>query len=67
MTLANVFSALSANEGLNITLVNSAGSNLITFNASGYASVESDLGARTVTAIKVISSSSVEITIGDAA
>ena len=65
MTLSNVFAILVNNEGLNITLIDSAGKNLITFNASGYAAVESDLGTRAVTSVKIISAAQVNITIGD--
>ena len=65
MTLSNVFAVLVNNENLNITLVDSAGKNLITFNAAGYAAVESDLGTRAVTSIKIVSSAQVNITIGD--
>lgn len=67
MTLSNILSALASNTGLNITLVNTSGDSMITFNAAGYESIESDLGARTVNSIKIVSSTNISIVIGDAA
>lgn len=64
MTLTQALTALADNTGVNITLVSVNGdvkTNLITFNAPGYASVESDLGSKTVTKITVTSSKSVVI------
>lgn len=52
MTLSALLVALSGNEGQFITLVDGE-TNLITFNAAGYASVESDLGERTVDSIVI--------------
>ena len=47
MTLSDLLVALADNDKQFITLVDGE-AELITFNAAGYASVESDLGARTV-------------------
>lgn len=52
MTLAELLVALSGNAGQYITLVD-GDTDLITFNAAGYASVESDLGERTVESIVI--------------
>ena len=59
MTLQNLLPTLSKNSSLNITLVDSDDSNLITFNAAGYTSVESDLFDRTVNRITVESNKSI--------
>lgn len=67
MTLENLLPTLSKNESLNITLVDSDDTNLITFNAAGYGSVESDLFARTVSKITVNSNKSMLIKLNAAA
>ena len=67
MALSDLLVALAGNEKLYITLADKEGNNLITFNAVGYESVESDLGARTVKKIKVNSVAEVSITLEDAA
>lgn len=61
MTLQNLLPTLSKNSSLNITLVDSDDSNLITFNAAGYTSVESDLFSRTVNKITVESNKSIVV------
>ena len=63
MTLGALLAALSSNANVNITLMDTA---LITFVASGYASIESDLGSRTVSTVKVNSSTSITITLAAA-
>lgn len=66
MILSDLLVALSANTGVNIVLVDDADNQLITFNASGYASIESDLGTRVVKNIKVNSAKEIAISIKDA-
>lgn len=66
MKLIDLLRALSANKSLNITLIDSTDTELITFNAVGYQSVESDLGDRTVRKITVGASGTVKIVIDDA-
>lgn len=66
MALSDLLATLSGNEGLNISLVDNTDKTLITFNAAGYASIESDLGTRTVRSIKVVSASAVKIAIDEA-
>ena len=63
MTLSDLLVALAGNQKLSITLAENDGTALITFNAAGYASVESDLGARTVKKITVDSPSAVTVTL----
>ena len=66
MTLGALLAALSSNANVNITLMDSNDTALITFVASGYASIESDLGSRTVSTVKVNSSTSMTITLAAA-
>ena len=66
MTLGALLAALSSNTNVNITLMDSNDTALITFVASGYASIESDLGSRTVSTVKVNSSTSITITLAAA-
>lgn len=66
MTLGALLAALSSNANVNITLMDSNDTALITFVASGYASIESDLGNRTVSTVKVNSSTSITITLAAA-
>ena len=61
MTLQNLLPTLSKNASLNITLIDSDDTNLITFNAAGYTSVESDLFSRTVNRITVESNKSIVV------
>lgn len=61
MNLQNLLPTLSKNAGLNITLVDSDDTNLITFNAEGYESIESDLFTRTVSKITVDSNKSMKV------
>ena len=63
MELLELLEALSGNDRLYISLVESTGTQLITFNAPGYTSVESDLGSRTVDKIKVESPNALTITL----
>ena len=66
MTLGALLAALSSNANVNITLMDSNDTALITFVASGYASIESDLGSRNVSTVKVNSSTSITITLAAA-
>ena len=63
MTLSELLVALSENESLFITLKTpgETGGELITFNAPGYASVESDLGALEVDKITILSLNKIEV------
>lgn len=63
MTLLELLALLATNTSLEITLVDSTGDTLITFNAPGYTAIESDLGAYSVTAISVNSKTAIGITI----
>lgn len=66
MNLSDLLEALANNTKLYITLADSNSDSLITFNAAGYASVESDLGSREVKKIKVESPSAITIILEDA-
>ncbi len=66
MTLNDLLVALSGNTELYVTLTDKTGSALITFNAGGYASVESDLGTREVLKVTLISLNKVSISLEDA-
>lgn len=66
MLLKDLLAALSSNANVNITLMDNNDNTLITFVASGYASIESDLGDRTVNTVKVNSSTSMTITLAAA-
>lgn len=65
MILSDVLVALSVNANVNIVLVDDADNQLITFNAAGYASIESDLGARAVKNIKINNAKEVIVSIKD--
>lgn len=67
MILSDLLKALSGNAGVNITLNNADGDSLITFNAGGYAAVESDLGKRTVKKVKIMTANAVTVVINDPA
>ena len=60
MELSELLVALSGNKNLFVTLVD-GDTELISFNAAGYASVESDLGARTVDKVVVDSLSDIKV------
>ena len=63
-TLISVLTALgSSNPKLNVAIVDDNDLPLITFNAEGYASVESDLGANEVKRITVNSATLLTIAI----
>lgn len=53
MTLNQLLVAMKDNVNTNICIVESDGTKLITFNAGGYASVESDLLVRQVSTVSI--------------
>ena len=66
MVLSDLLVALAGNTSVYITLEDLDGNKLITFNASGYASVESDLGTRGIKKIRIDSVTNVAIVLEDA-
>ena len=64
MKLLDVLKALSSNNA-SITIIDQTETALITFNAAGYNSVESDLGTRKVKRIKVDSDKAISVYITD--
>lgn len=66
MTLSDLLVALSDNPSLFITLTDTEGVAMITFNAGGYENVESDLGAREVEKITIDSLNKIAIALKDA-
>lgn len=61
MTLLETLTALSGNEKLFVTIKDSEGTELVTFNASGYPSIESDIEAKVVDSIEIISQQKVTV------
>lgn len=61
MTLLETLTALSGNEKLFVTIKDGEGAELVTFNASGYPSIESDLEASVVDTIEIISQQKVTV------
>ena len=61
MTLLETLTALSGNEKLFVTIKDSEGTELVTFNASGYPSIESDLETKVVDSIEIISQQKVTV------
>ena len=66
MALTDLLVALANNQKLYITLTDKESTVLITFNAAGYESVESDLGSRVVKKITIVSPAEVSIMLEDA-
>ena len=66
MVLLDLLVALASNQKLYLALMDKEGNALITFNAAGYESVESDLGSRVVNKITVDSTTLVSIVLEDA-
>jgi len=66
MNLSDLLVALANNTKLYITLADKNGNDLITFNAAGYESVESDLGTREVNRIEIVTPSAVNVILEDA-
>lgn len=60
MILSDLLVALSENAGQFITIVDGE-AELITFNASGYASVESDITERTVDKITIVDPRNIKV------
>lgn len=65
MVLSDLLVALKDNASLFVTLADKEGNELITFNAAGYESVESDLGARGVNKITLESLNKIAIVLED--
>ena len=65
MKLSDVLTALANNAGVNITLIAKEGAALVTFNAAGYQSIESDLQNLAVTEIKIVNSKDISLILGD--
>ena len=65
MKLIEVLKALANNTAAGITIVDINEVALITFNAAGYKSIESDLGNRKVKRIKVTSATDIAVYIDD--
>lgn len=65
MKLIEVLKALANNTAAGITIVDINEVALITFNAAGYKSIESDLGNRKVKRIKVTSATDIALYIDD--
>ena len=65
MILVDLLKALSGNTNVNVTLLDEDENTLITFNAAGYAAVESDLGIRTVKRVKIATAQAVSVMIED--
>lgn len=65
MKLIDTLKALANNNGLSITLINKNEETLVTFNAAGYMSIESDLQNLEVVKIKIVSSKEVTLILGD--
>lgn len=65
MKLSDVLKALAGNANLTVTIIDGDGNNLISFNASGYESVESDLQEHEAKKITITGTKEVAIVIGD--
>ena len=65
MKLSDVLKSLAGNANLTVTIIDADGNNLISFNASGYESVESDLQEHEVKKIQITSAKEVTVIIGD--
>lgn len=67
MKLSDVLKALAGNANLTVTIIDADGNNLISFNAAGYESVESDLQEHEVKKITISNMKEVTLVIGDVA
>lgn len=67
MTLSDVLKSLANNTNLNITLIDKDDNTLVTFGATGYESIESDLQTHEVTKIKIVSAKDITLVLGDVA
>lgn len=63
MTLGNLLPTLSKNTSLNITLLDDADNEMITFNAAGWQNIEEDLTQYNVTKITVDSNKLIKVKI----
>ena len=66
MQLSELLVALSGNKGLFVTLTDTTGVEIITFNAGGYEAVESDLGTREVEKISIDGLTKMTVALKDA-
>lgn len=66
MILSDLLTVMANNISVSITLLDEDGNALITFNAPGYGSIESDLGTRVVKRIQIKSAREVSVTIANA-
>ena len=66
MKLSDVLKALANNADLKITLIDSNDAELVTFNAPGYESIETDITERDVKRISIVTATLAKITIEDA-
>lgn len=67
MILSDVLKSLANNTNVNITLIDKDENTLVTFGATGYESIESDLQTHEVTKIKIVSAKEVSLVLGDVA
>lgn len=65
MRLSDVLRALSYNTNVSVTLVDKDENTLVTFGATGYESIESDLQTHEVVKIKIVGSKEVTLILGD--
>lgn len=65
MKLIDLLKAMAVNNNFNVTLVDADDKAMITFEISGYENLESDLSDREVKKIKITSSATATIVIGD--
>lgn len=65
MKLIDLLKAMAVNNNFNVTLVDADDKAMITFEISGYENLESDLSDREVKKIKITSSSTATIVIGE--
>jgi len=61
MILSDLLAALAGNAELKITLYDNDENQIITFNAAGYAAVESDISARRVRRVRINDAKAVSI------
>lgn len=65
MKLSDLFSVITNNASLSVTLIDvESEKNLITFNASGYESVEDTIQAREVKKVKIETANSIKVFLG---
>lgn len=65
MTLLQLLTAMAGNSKVAISIIDSAGSLLINFNAAGFATLDDALTVRVVKTVTVTGATAVEVTIDD--